>query len=93
MIKRVSNGNTHIGDPQLGDYRTVNEFHQGMHNALRMDHHIDLISTHPKEPSCFDHLKPFVHHCCRIYGNLSPHPPVWMLEGIVDRDLAKLLLR
>ena len=51
-----------------------------------MDDHINLFWPEIKQPPCFDHLKPFVHHCCRIYGDLLPHRPVGMPEGIFPGD-------
>ena len=43
---------------------------------------IYLVRREMKQPFCFDYLKPFIHECGRVNGNLRAHIPVGMLQRL-----------
>ena len=47
-----------------------------------MHHHTDLLFGQTVQPHGFDDLKPFIHHGGGVDGDLLPHVPGGMLEGI-----------
>ena len=83
---------THIWHTQLSLDSTINKLNGTMHNALRMDKHLYLISRNPEEPFSFCHLEALVHERSRIDGYLGAHIPGRMLEGIGSSHLLQLLV-
>ena len=53
-----------------------------MHDALWMNQYLYLFGINAKEPFRLDNLKAFVHHRCRVDGNLGAHVPCGMTQGI-----------
>src|SRR5574340_1345034 len=53
-----------------------------MYDALRMYQHIHLFRGETEKPAGLDDLKPLVHKGRRIYGDLSAHAPVGMLQRL-----------
>ena len=52
-----------------------------------MDHDIDLVLAHAKEPARFDNFEAFVHHRGRINGDAVSHAPVGMRKRLFDPDV------
>ncbi|MBA7694168.1 hypothetical protein ES703_102775 [subsurface metagenome] len=89
----VLDGNFHIGNSQLGLHRAVHELHHTMDDGLRMDQNIHLVRFQVEQPPGLDHFQPLVHHGGRIDGDLGPHVPVGMSQGLSLGRLGKLLPR
>ena len=64
-----------------------------MNDALGLHDHLYLIHIHLKQPLCLNDFQPFIHHGRGIYGNLLPHGPVGMLQGILHLDIQQFLFR
>ena len=62
-----------------------------MYNALRLNYNLDILCVKAKQPLCLDYLETLVDHGSRIYGYLSSHGPVWMLECILKPYILHLL--
>src|SRR6185295_6744525 len=54
-----------------------------MNLGLRMHHHFYFLRRKIKQPTGLDYLKTFVHERGRIDGNSLPHPPGWMIQGLL----------
>ena len=87
--KGIGDRNPHVRDSHLGDDGAIDIFHHGMDDALRMDLDSDLFNGHIEKPVGLDHLQPLVHQGGGVDGDLLPHLPVGMVEGILDRHLVK----
>ena len=88
--QRVRDRRAHVGVPKLGDDRAIGVFDHGMHDALRMDHHLNLLRRCSKQPVRLDDFERLVHHGGRIHRDLSPHHPVWMGAGLIRRHALQL---
>src|SRR5262249_33288784 len=80
---------THGRGAKLCHDRSVNKFHHGMHDRLGMDHDVELFWRDIEKPSRFDHVQALVHECCGIGSTARSHPPRWMVERFLGRDLIK----
>ena len=45
---------------ELRKNRAIGEFHHRMHDALRMNDHLDALHLHAEEPVRLDHFQAFV---------------------------------
>ncbi len=79
----------HVRNPHLGDDGAIHVFHHGMDDALRVNLDSDLFNGHIEKPVGLDHFESFVHERGGVDGDLFPHLPVGMMEGIFDRHLVK----
>ncbi len=61
------------------------ELDHGMHDGLRVDHHIDLPGADAKQPARLDDFEPLVHQRCRIDRDLPAHAPRRMLQRLGRR--------
>ena len=64
-----------------------------MYNRLRMNQHLNLFRRHAKQPLRFNDFEAFVHHRCRINGDLCAHLPIRVFECIGSRYRRHLLQR
>ena len=80
----------HVRGTQLGDHRTIHKFYHGMHDRLRVNHHVDLLAGKIEQPAGFDDLQGLVHEGGRIDGNFRPHVPSGVGQGLGDRDLGQV---
>ena len=78
----IAYGKFHIGNPQLGDHRTIFELNHRMDHRLRMHLNLYLFRCKPEQPLRLDHLEPLVHHRRRIDRDLCPHAPVRVLQRL-----------
>ena len=56
-----------------------------------MDHHGNFFHRHPVQVHGLDDLQPLVHQGGRIHGNLGPHGPVGVFQGVLHRYAGQLL--
>src|SRR5271166_3983887 len=54
-----------------------------MDDGFRMDDNVNLFGTDTKQPPRLDDLQPLVHQRRRVDGDSAPHPPYWMLQGLL----------
>ena len=83
----ILNRKTHICCTNLSQHAAINKFNHGMYDTLRVNHHLNSVHTHPKQPSSLNHLEPFVEHRRRIDGDLPAHLPGGMLERLLRSNL------
>ncbi|CAN4043729.1 Molybdenum transport system permease protein modB, partial [Dysosmobacter welbionis] len=67
----ISNGQAHIRCAQLGQDRPVPVLHQGVDDALPVDHHRHLVQRQTVEAHGLDDLQPLVHQRGAVYGDLG----------------------
>ncbi len=91
IIHRVRNRRPHVGQPQLGDHRTVPVFYQRMDDALPVNQHLDLRGRDIEQPPGFNHLEPFVHERGGIDRDLRAHLPVGMPQRLLGLHVLHLL--
>ena len=53
-----------------------------MHNRLRVNQHLYIISLNSEKPFCLNHLKALVYHCGGIDGDFRSHIPGRMAKGV-----------
>ena len=87
----VLDGEAHVTVAELGDDAVVSEFDHAVDDALRMDDDLDLVHGHVEEPFGLDHFEPFVEEGGAVDGDLSPHGPGGMLQGLGDGDGGQLI--
>ncbi len=88
--QRVKDGQFHVRDPELGQYRGIDEFHQGMDHALGMDDHVDLFGGEGEEVAGLDDLQGLVHQGGGIDGDLPAHGPGGVGHGLLHRDAGEV---
>ena len=59
------------------------ELDHRMHDRLRVDDDIDLLSGQIEEPMRFDDFQPLVHQRRRVDGDLAAHTPCRMLQCVL----------
>ena len=64
-----------------------------MHNRLRVNQHLNLVSFYAEEPFGFDHLETLVHHRSRVDGDLCTHIPCRVAQGVSLGHMGNLLHR
>ena len=90
IVQSVLDRKSHIRSSKLCHDRTILKLHHGMDDTLRLHHHLNMIQIHVKQPFGFHNFQPFVYQGCGIYGDLSSHYPVWMLQSICNSDPSQL---
>ena len=63
-----------------------------MHDALRVDEHLDVFSPDVEQPAGLDHLQPFVHQGGGVDGDFFAHFPVGVGQGLLRGDCPELAL-
>ncbi len=79
----IGDGDPHIGDTELGDQGAVHIFHQGVNHPLGMDQDLDPLRGDLEEPVGLDDLQSLIHHGGGIHGDLGPHLPYGMGQGLL----------
>eukprot|EP00968_Pinguiococcus_pyrenoidosus_P021138 scaffold2679_cov251-Pinguiococcus_pyrenoidosus.AAC.10 len=59
---RVEKRQAHVGPSKLGDDGGVLALDAGVHDALRVHHHLDVVVARTEEVVRLDHLQTLVHH-------------------------------
>ena len=78
----ILNGDHHVRHPQLGQDGPVLVLDQRMDDAFPMDHDLNLVGRHVKQPPGLDQFQPLVHHGGGIDGDFGPHIPVGMAQSL-----------
>ena len=64
-----------------------------MHNRLRVNQHLNLVSFYAEEPFGLDDLETLVHHRSRVDGDLCTHIPCRVAQGVSLGHMGNLLHR
>ncbi len=70
---------------------SVYVLHRRVNNALRLNHNLNAIHVHIKEPPGLHHLQALVHKACRIDGYLCSHIPVGIIECLLHMLMKEIL--
>src|SRR3989338_3283534 len=84
--KRILDRIDHMGRGELGKSRTVDELHETMNDALRMNDHFNAIGRNSEKEMRLNHLKPFVHQRRGVYANFRSHLPRRMGKRFFNGD-------
>ena len=87
MGQRVENRQLHRGEAQLRDDAAVAELHEGMDDALRVHHDLQLVVPEAEEIVRLDHLQRLVGQRGAIHGDLLSHSPRRMPERLLHGRL------
>ena len=85
-------GNSHVGNSQLCFHCPVGELYGTVYDALRMHYYLYLLWGNIEQPLGLNDFEAFVHHTCRVDGNLGSHVPVGMFECHGRGHCGQLLL-
>ena len=61
-----------------------------MDHTLRLDYYLDLIQIHPEKPFCLHNFQSLIYQGSGINGDLMPHSPVGMFQGIFHPDMLQI---
>ena len=70
----------------MGEHRAVGEFHQAVHDALRVEHGVALVGLQPEEALGLDQLQALVGERGGIDGDLGAHRPVRVADRVGGSD-------
>ena len=84
----VLDGEAHVGESQLGLVRAVGELDERVHDALGVDHGVDLRVRKSIQPFGLDDLERLVDQRGRVDRDLRPHPPGGVRERLARRSTA-----
>ena len=93
IAQRKLDRQPHIRGSELRFNRAVNKLNHRVNAALTMYQHLKLIHWSVKEVMSLNELKALIHERGAIDGNLGTHLPGWMRQGVVGRNVFKLLAR
>ena len=91
--ERVLDRQLHIRHAELRDDRAVHQLHHGVHHALRVDEHLNIVGRDAEQVHRLDEFQALVHHRRGIDADLRAHAPVRVLDGLLRRDGRRLLAR
>ena len=83
IIQCILDRKLHIRSSKLCHYSAIFEFHHRMNDTLRLNHHLNVVNIHIKEPLCLHYFQSLVYQCSRIDRNLLSHGPVRMFQCIL----------
>ena len=86
----IADGQLHVRRAQLGQHGPIPELHQGMHNALAVDHRLHLRKRQPVKPHGFDDLQTLIHQGSGVDGDFCAHGPVGVAQGVSRRHMLQL---
>ena len=75
----------------MGDQAPVVQPNHRMDGGLRMHNDLDLVIAQAEQVMRLNHLKALVHHRRRVDGDLGPHRPCGMREGICGHHIAEFI--
>src|SRR5215210_2194869 len=84
MSERVEDRQLHRRKAQLCQYAPIEEFDKRMHNALRVDYHLQSIVRQAEQMVRLDQLQSLVGQGSAVYRNLASHLPRWVLQRFLD---------
>ena len=82
VTERVTDGETHVGEGELGNRRPVAELDHRVHRRLGVYDDLDVLVVDAEELAGFYDLETLVHKRRRVDGYLRSHVPGWMSQGI-----------
>ena len=91
MGQGILDGKDHVGLAQVRQNGGIDKLDHGVDDRFPVDDHVDLVDTHIEEPGGLDNLEAFVHQRGRVHGDLRPHLPGGVIQGLGRSDLAHLL--
>ena len=86
----VADAEPHVGQRQLGHGGAVGELDHRVHDRLRVDDDLDAVVGRAEQLVGLDHLEALVHQRRRVDGDLRPHVPGRVGQGLVDGDAGQL---
>ena len=86
----VKDGETHVGDGDLGENAAVDEFDEGVDGGLRVDDDADLRGREVEEAAGFDDLEALVHHGGGVDGDALTHDPCGVFECLGRGDAVEV---
>jgi hypothetical protein len=87
MGERVQNRELHGGKPELRDHAAVAELHEGVDDALGVDHHLERVVGKPEQIVGLDQLERLVHQRRAVHGDLLSHAPGGVAQSLDYRRL------
>src|SRR4028118_659647 len=87
----VGDGETHVREGGVEDHGAVHEHRAAVYYRLSVHDHPHGVVTDAEEVVGLYHLKALVHHRGRVYGDLGPHLPGRVREGVAGADPRELL--
>lgn len=87
--KCVQDREPHVWPAELRQDATVSRLNQRMHDALRVDHHLDVIVIAPEEVVRLDHFKGLVHESGGVAGDFGAHVPRGMSGCLAMQPLMR----
>ena len=88
----VADGQLHIRRAQLSDHGSVHVLHQGVNDALAVNHRVHLGKGQAVEPHGLDDLQALIHQGGAVDGDFGTHGPVGVLQGILGPHGLQLLI-
>ena len=77
----------HVRRRQLGQHRAVHELDERVDDRFGVDDDLDLLGRQAEQPAGLDHLQGLVHQRGGIDGDLRPHAPGRVAQGLLDGDV------
>ena len=91
--QRVEDGQPHVRPAQLRDDAAVGRLNHAVHDALGVDHHVDVVVRGAEKVVRLNHLQPLVHQRGAIDGDLAAHAPVGVLQRVLHARSLQILSR
>ena len=96
----VGDGDSHVGNAELREPGAVAELDEGVHDALRVDHDVDLRRVQVEQPARLDHFKALVQQRRRVDsdlvgpGSCQHNPPHGLArlagQALMDRHMLRV---
>mmetsp|Transcript_1180 Transcript_1180/g.4669 ORF Transcript_1180/g.4669 Transcript_1180/m.4669 type:complete len:477 (-) Transcript_1180:87-1517(-) len=87
----VQDGQAHVRPSELREHGRVRGFHHAVDDALRVNHHVDVIVRSAVQVVRLDHLQRLVHEGRRVARDLRAHVPVRVRRGLLLQKRGVLL--
>ena len=91
IAKCVPDRETHVGQAELCDRRTVGVLDHRVHDRLRMYDDLDRVIRHIEQFVGLDYLEAFVHQRAGVDRDLGTHRPRRMSECLLDGDVRQIV--
>ena len=86
----VSNWQAHVWLGELGHGGSVDELHHGVYDRLGVNYDRDAVIIDVEQLVGLDDLESLVHERRRVDGDLGPHGPGGVGQGVLDADPGEL---
>lgn len=88
--ERILDGQAHVRHAELGDDRAVEQLDHRVHDALRVDEHLDIVRRDAEQVHGLDEFQALVHHGRGVHADFRAHAPVRVTDSHLGRDVARL---